>query len=217
MHNLNEPAMLNFGTPVVLLGTLNEDGTTNIAPMPSVWWLGWSGMLGLDATSKTTENLGRTRECVLNLPDASNVDGVNRLALLTGSRSVPRHKMALGYRYAADKWEASGFTPLACTVVEPQRIKECPLHLEARVAHLHDFARHDARMAVPACAVEVNILRLHARGEIMEAGSENRIDPDRWRPLIMSFRHFYGLTNRLHPSRLSTGPEERYAPWKNKA
>ena len=30
-----EPAILYFGTPVVLIGTCNEDGSYNLAPMSS--------------------------------------------------------------------------------------------------------------------------------------------------------------------------------------
>ena len=214
MHATIEPSILYFGTPVVLVSTLNEDGSTNISPMSSAWWLGWSCMLGLDASSKTTENLKRTPECVLNLASEQNVDGVNKLALLTGGRSVPLHKKALGYRYSSDKWQASGFTPLESEVVKPRRIKECPIHLEARVSNVHPFAANDPRMAIPGCAIEVTVVRIHAEGDLVEAGSKNRIDPNKWRPLIMSFRHFYGLTGNIHPSALAAGAEERYAPWK---
>ena len=35
-----EPAILYFGTPVVLIGTCNEDGSCNLAPMSSAWWVG---------------------------------------------------------------------------------------------------------------------------------------------------------------------------------
>ena len=41
-------------------------------------------VLGLNATSKTTENMIRTGQCVLNLPSVNNVAAVNRLARLTG-------------------------------------------------------------------------------------------------------------------------------------
>ena len=42
-------------------------------------------------------------------------------------------------------------------------------------------------------------------------GERNRIDPDRWRPLIMSFQQFYGLTpDRLHDSTLARISEELY-------
>ncbi len=42
-----EPAILYFGTPVVLIGSSNEDGSHNLAPMSSAWWVGWRCMLGL--------------------------------------------------------------------------------------------------------------------------------------------------------------------------
>lgn len=56
-HHTIEPAVHYWGTPVVLVSTCNADGSANLAPMSSAWWLGWSCMLGLDASSQTTENL----------------------------------------------------------------------------------------------------------------------------------------------------------------
>lgn len=67
-HRVTEPNILYFGTPVVLISTLNADGTANLAPMSSAFWLGWRGVLGLANSSQTAQNLLRTRECVLNLP-----------------------------------------------------------------------------------------------------------------------------------------------------
>ena len=43
-------------------------------------------------------------------------------------------------------------------------------------------------------------------------GHENRIDPDAWRPLIMSFCQFYGLDSKVHSSRLAEIPESAYRP-----
>src|ERR1051326_6647300 len=97
-HFVIEPSILYFGTPVVLISTLNEDGTTNVAPMSSAWWLGWNCMLGLGATSHTGVNLRREGECVLNLPSVEQVAHVNRLAMLTGANPVPAWKASVGYR-----------------------------------------------------------------------------------------------------------------------
>lgn len=47
---------------------------------------------------------------------------------------------------------------------------------------------------------------------LLLAGYENRIDPDAWRPLIMSFSQFYGLGGRVHTSRLAEIPESAYRP-----
>ena len=65
-------------TPVVLISSLNEDDTVNLAPMSSAWWLGQSAMLGLGATSQTTSNLRRTGEFVLNLAPGNQVEAVDR-------------------------------------------------------------------------------------------------------------------------------------------
>jgi len=39
MHKTIDPKIFYFGTPVVLISTLNENGTPNLAPMSSAWWL----------------------------------------------------------------------------------------------------------------------------------------------------------------------------------
>ncbi len=215
MQKMVEPAILYFGTPVVLISTLNADGSPNLSPMSSAWWLGWTCLLGLDASSKTTENLIRTGECVLNLPSSDLVGAVDRLALLTGSNPLPAHKAFLGYRFVADKFAAAGLTPQPSDLVGPPRVEECPVQLEAVVENVRPVAVNDPRMPVPSRAVEVRIKRVHvAEGMLAEPGSQ-RIDPDKWRPLIMNFRHFYGLGTCLHSSKLSEVPEEAYAPWRS--
>ena len=78
MHRTIDPAILYFGTPVVLVSSLNEDGTPNVAPMSSAWWLGQSCLLGFGARSKTPANILRTGECVLNLPSVDEVAHVER-------------------------------------------------------------------------------------------------------------------------------------------
>ena len=214
MHQTIEPSILYFGTPVVVISTLNEDGSTNIAPMSSAWWLGWSCMLGLDATSQTSLNLRRCGECVLNLAGEENVDAVDALALLTGTRKLPAHKQALGYRFSRDKFAEAGLTAQASVHVRPERIREFPIQLEARVARIHDFATEDPRLAIPSHAIEARIQEVHVHERLMDHQHQHRIDSQQWRPLLMSFRHFFGLTAIGNGSRLSRGPEEMYAPWK---
>ena len=112
MHHVSEPSILYFGTPVVLISTLNSDGTYNLAPMSSIFWLGWRCVIGLSAFSKTSENIIREEQCVLNLPSVNQVAAVNRLALTTGSNPVPEGKRQKGYRYEPRKFEVSGLTPV---------------------------------------------------------------------------------------------------------
>jgi flavin reductase (DIM6/NTAB) family NADH-FMN oxidoreductase RutF len=139
MHRTIEPTILYFGTPVAVISTLNEDGTANIAPMSSAWWLGWSCMLGLGTMGKTSENLIRTRECVINLPSEKQVGHVDRLALTTGKDPVPEKKKGWGYRYEADKFGVAGLTPMSSLVVGPPRIAEFPIQMEGVVHDLRPF------------------------------------------------------------------------------
>jgi hypothetical protein len=58
----------------------------------------------------------------------------------------------------------------------------------------------------------MRIVRVHVDDAIRLAGFSDRIDPDRWRPLIMSFARFYGLGESVHPSTLAEIPEDAYRP-----
>src|ERR1700760_3137578 len=109
-HIVSEPSILYFGTPVVLISSANEDGSANLAPMSSAFWLGWRCVLGLGAGSQTARNLQRTRRGVLNLPSQAQVAEVDRLALTTGADPVPQVKAARGYRHVRDKFGVSGFS-----------------------------------------------------------------------------------------------------------
>jgi flavin reductase (DIM6/NTAB) family NADH-FMN oxidoreductase RutF len=213
MHLASDPAILYFGTPVVLISTVNEDGSFNLAPMSSAWWLGRRCVLGLGAAACTTINMIRTGECVLNLPSAEQVAHVDRLARTTGSDPVPEGKLRRGYRFVRDKFATAGLTPLPAEFVGAPLAGECPVQLEARVEAVHPLAEADARWRGRSLAIEVAILRVHVDAAILADGERDRVDPDRWRPLIMSFQQFYGLApERLHPSELAHIPEAAYRP-----
>ena len=204
MHTITDPPILYFGTPVVLVSTENEDGSANLAPMSSAWWLGHRCMLGLAVASCTTENLRRSGECVLNLPSADLVDNVDRIARTTGSDPVPDGKRRRGYRHVADKFAEAGLTAIDADLVAPPRAAECPVQLEATLRASHPVGRGDR-----ALALEVAVERIHADEAILAA--PDRIDPDAWRPLIMSFQQFYGLSaGRLRRSELARIPEALY-------
>lgn len=210
MHVKSGPSILYFGTPVVLISTLNEDGTSNLAPMSSVFWLGWRCILGLSAKSKTTQNMIRTGECVLNLPSVEEVAAVNRLARTTGSNPVPESKMLKGYRYEPDKFGIAGLSSMASETVAAPRVQECPVQLEAVVEATHGIAEDDERQRGNLACIEVRIQRVHIEGSILINREPNRIDPKKWRPLIMSFQEFYGLGSQLQASTLAQISETLY-------
>jgi flavin reductase (DIM6/NTAB) family NADH-FMN oxidoreductase RutF len=209
-HVVSEPAILYLGTPVVLITTENEDGSSNISPMSSAWWLGWGCMLGLLGSSKTTENLRRTGECVLNAASIDVAPAVDRLALTTGSNPVPQNKIEMGVQFIPDKFGHAGLTATKSDIVKPPRIMECPVQMEGKVHNEYQYGADNPRVRTQLVTFEICIERIHVDGRILVDGNPNRIDPDKWRPLIMNFREFYGLGEKIQPSRLSEFPEYFY-------
>ena len=200
-HISIDPAILYLGTPVVLLSTTNEDGTPNLAPISSAFWLGHTATLGLGLASHSLANLRRTRELVINLPSHDQVDAVDRLALTTGAERVSEWKSAAGYRHHKDKFGLAGLTTVESDVVTAPRAAECPIALEACVEAIHETDH---------ALVVAQVVRVHVHPRVVAHGHANRIDPDAWRPLIMSFQRFYGLGAELLPSRLASIDEEHY-------
>lgn len=187
---LIQPKILYYGTPIVLLTTLNEDGSTNISPISSSWALGNHIVLGIGLGGKAAENLQRYRECVINLPDPSLWEQVERLAPTTGKNPVPIEKAAQGFTYQSDKFAASGLASIPSQQVRPARIRECPLQIEAVV---EDFR---APAYAPFFAiVETRAVAVHAHRDLVIG--EHHIDPRLWSPLIYNFRHYFGLGEPL--------------------
>lgn len=156
-------------------------------------------MLGLGSMGQTSENLIRTRECVINLPSSREVTHVDRLALTTGRNPVPEKKLSWGYRHEPDKFGVAGLTPVPSVAVQPPRIAECPVQMEGVVHDFRSFGKN-----VSANCFEVHIVKLHVEESLL-IGEQGRphIDPEAWRPLIMSFCRFFDIGAEVHPSRLA--------------
>ncbi|WP_035299042.1 flavin reductase family protein [Brevibacillus thermoruber] len=189
-HVTIHPKILYYGTPVILLTTLNEDGSTNISPISSSWALGRYVVLGIGGGSKGLDNLKRHPECVLNIPEAAMWRQVEALAPLTGRDPVPDYKQALGFRHEKQKFAAAGLTAQPAETVAPERIAECPLQVEAAVRHIRT-PEYDGFFAI----VETEVLRVHAREDIVLG--RHHVNPNAWNPLIYNFRHYFGLSPEL--------------------
>lgn len=198
MHKAMDLKVLYFGTPVVLITSLNPDGTPNIAPMSSAWWLGQTAMLGLGLASQTAQNLLRSKECVLNLAPSTLVDAVDRLAMTTGARVVPQYKADMGYRHEPDKFGTAHLSPLPSQVVKAPRIAQCPIQLECEVIDSHPFG------GMNAVAIQAAVRKAHIEENLVIPGT-HYVDPIGWDPLIMKFCEFFGGGENVYPSRLAEG------------
>jgi flavin reductase (DIM6/NTAB) family NADH-FMN oxidoreductase RutF len=226
-HSEIKPAILYWGTPVVLISTENEDGTANIGPMSSAFWLGDRCILGLDASSQTPKNLLRTGQCVLNLPSDDMTRAVNKLAKTTGTKELPAPKLNRGYTYEKDKFGVAGLTPEPSSKCSPgyyamlmqllirdtpilelvraPRIAECPVQMEAELVNQHPI------IGGAILVMEVKIVKTLVTDNLRLSGHDDRIDPDAWKPMFMMFQHLYGLRpGKIEQSKLASIDEELY-------
>ena len=188
-----EPKILYFGTPVALISSQNEDGSTNLAPISSFWALGWTAMLGLLDETKTADNLAQRPDCVVNIPSPDLWQQVEKLAPLTGKNPVPEIK-ARQFRFEPNKFDASGLSPMASEVVKPERAKGVPCAPGSASVRLHMLSGEKLNQLGGGVAAEVEVLRVHVASEFILG--DNHIDPQKWSPLIYNFRHYYRLADK---------------------
>ena len=200
MKRTVEPKVLYFGTPVVLISSANPDGSTNLAPMSSAWWLGYTAMLGMGASAQTVKNLVERPELVLNLVDPAMVAALDRIALLTGSEEMSDAKRARGYRYEPDKFAAGGLTREPSELSRLDSVLESPINLEGRIEKITGIGGPDSRL----CALEMKVERVRVRDDLLMS-NERYIDPLRWDPLIMKFTEYFAGGAPAYPSSLARG------------
>ena len=210
MHIKSYPSILYFGTPVVLISTKNPNGTDNLAPISSIFWLGWRCIIGLGASSQTAKNLLVTKEAVLNLPSVNEAKAVNLLARTTGSNPVPQSKMLKRYRFEENKFEIAGLTGTPSETIKACRVNECPVQMEAVVMAIHKLAEDEPSQQGKIITFELKINRVYLYQSIIMDNYTNRVNPDKWKPLIMSFQEFYTLGDKGHESTLVEIPEILY-------
>ncbi|MFT6581789.1 MAG: flavin reductase (DIM6/NTAB) family NADH-FMN oxidoreductase RutF [Alphaproteobacteria bacterium] len=169
-------------------------------------------MLGFTESSKSVQNIRRTGECVLNLPSSSLAGAVDRIAKTTGNNPVPADKAWLEFVHVADKFGRAGLTPIPSTIVAAPRAQECDVQMEATVEQINPFGATNPALRTKIAAIELRIVAVHVNPAIVNKDDPRRVDPDLWRPLIMSFWEFYGLGEKLAPSKLAALPEELWRP-----
>lgn len=184
-HETVRPRVLYTGTPVFFITSENDDGTFNLAPASSYWALGQMMVLGIENDGQTLENLKRRGDLTVNFPSPGLWSAVERLAEVTGRVVVPTAKRDR-YRYVADKFEHTGLHPQESDLVVPPRVAECALQFEAKVRRVTPGFDTDYSI------VEAEVVRVHADPAILIAGTD-RIDPQRWNPIIFSFRQYFEL------------------------
>ena len=176
------PNMFYYGFPVVLLSTIDEKGKADVTPISCTFTFGTNAVIALVKLNQAYENVMAVPEVVLNLPNASMWEQVEKIAPYTAKDPVPAQKAAK-YTHTDDKFALGGFTPLASDKVRPPRVAECPIQAEAKVVNVNDRNGY--------VLLELEIVQVHAQDHLVMEG--NKINPLQWEPLIYNFKHYYGI------------------------
>ena len=173
------PNMFYYGFPVVLLSTVDSEGNQDVTPVSCTWTLGNNAVIGLVKLNQAYENVRQVPEAVFNLPTAAMWQQVEGIARYTGKNPVPEQKAAK-YTYTDNKFSIGGFTTLPSEKVKPLRIAECPIQAEAEVLRINERESY--------AIVELSFLTVHVADDLVMEG--NKINPERWHPLIYNFKNY---------------------------
>lgn len=123
--------ILVYPTPVYIVSTYGEDGT------PNAMNVAWGGvcsseppcmMIALRKGRYTYDNIKRTGEFVVNIPDAAHVKEADAFGLVSGSKM--------------NKFEKIGLTAKKCEFVDAPYIEEFPLAVECKVREDVEMGQH---------------------------------------------------------------------------
>ena len=82
--------------------------------------------------------------------------------------------------------------------------------MEAAVRAIHKLAADESIEQGKIITFELKINRIYLDTSIIMDSKPNRVDPDKCKPLIMSFQEFYTLGNKVRESTLAEIPEHMY-------
>ena len=82
--------------------------------------------------------------------------------------------------------------------------------MEAVVEAVHGLAEGDIDQRGRIVTFELRIQNIYIDDSILMDNEPDRVDPDKWKPLIMSFQQFYTLSSKVHTSVLGEIPERLY-------
>ena len=136
--------------------------------------------------SHTVHNLKRGSGLVIKVASVEMADAVDALATTTGSSPVPEYKAAMGFRHVRDKFARAGLMALPSEITDAMRVAEAPIQIECEVVNIRTVGRPEEH----STAVEVHAARTHAHESVLKPGHRHHIDPDLYRPLLMSFLEY---------------------------
>ena len=173
--------------PIALISTKSKDGqTTNLAPFsysqvinhdPPLFIVGFVG--SLERAKDTLKNLAETNECVINIISEHFVEAANATAI-----NAP---------YGVSEWETSGLHQAPCAAVQPARVKESIMSIEAKLVETKEFESRTEPGKKTGVLAIVEGVRFWVREDAIN-GEKNLVDLKVLKPISRLGGVSYGRT-----------------------
>jgi flavin reductase (DIM6/NTAB) family NADH-FMN oxidoreductase RutF len=170
-----------------VISTANADQSPVLSAVVSVLINGFRLSLDLPRQSITAKNLSRTRECVVNLPDAETVEVIERLA-----RTIKPVDDGFDLNYlkagVGGKLAIAHMTLVPSEAVSALRALECPMQLEAKICDNADEKAHGRILPLgKSQTLRLDVLRVHIDSLVVLGDGR----PNKWTPLMTCLREAY--------------------------
>lgn len=157
--------------PIAVVSTLNENGTSNLAPFS--FFNGFSAkpmIVGFAPVRKpntgekkdTLINIEREKEFVVNFVTEQNADLINLCST----------ELAHG----ESEFDFAGLHTLPSEIVKPARLKESPIHFECKLRDLISYGDQPGAGTL----ITGEVIKVHVAEEVYDNG---RIITSKWKPM----------------------------------
>jgi flavin reductase (DIM6/NTAB) family NADH-FMN oxidoreductase RutF len=141
-----------FPTPVLVVGTYDEQGR------PNVMTAAWGGIccsgppcvaVSIRRSRLTFSNIVLKKEFTISIPSEKHVAEADHFGTASGRDE--------------DKFQTTGLTPVRAEMVDAPYVKEFPMHLECRTVHMFDLGQHTQFIG--------EIIDVKAEDDVMQDGA----------------------------------------------
>jgi flavin reductase (DIM6/NTAB) family NADH-FMN oxidoreductase RutF len=170
-----------------VVSTINANRSPLLSEVVPAIIYGLRLTVNLPRQSTTANNLLRTGECVINLPDPKAVAAIERLAETVASINKS-FDLSFSRVAACGRLTPAHMTLVPCEAISALRALECPIQLEARYERgMNKKANEPTAPLVKYLTFELKILRVHLDSSVVLGDAH----PNMWTPLMTCLREAY--------------------------
>ncbi|AHI52783.1 flavin reductase family protein [Spiroplasma culicicola] len=171
---------LFVGFPLALISSFDNKYQENITPISSFFSLNNTIVFAIGKKSQCYENIKFSSNVIVNIPDFSSWEKVEKMAEIYYRFSKEESKNNDHFKKINDEFDKLGFTKLESPFQGLSRIEECPISIDLRIKKIipdNEFM-----------LVTGDIYGVHVHQELLD--ENDNIDSKKWEPLIYKLKEY---------------------------